>query len=74
MTNVCFNGRECLYGGWKAQTCSLTHSSLCQVVFEGIRGNGFEGDIAIDDVSVTKGKCKQKDSVDKTGLYHQQHF
>lgn len=44
---------------------------LCQVVFEGIRGNGFEGDIAIDDVSVTKGKCKQKDSVDKTGLYHQ---
>ncbi len=58
------------------QTCHgrdgcLTHSFLCQVVFEGIRGNGFEGDIAIDDVSVTKGKCKQKDSVDKTGLYHQ---
>lgn len=31
-----------------------------QVVFEGIRGDGFEGDIAIDDVSVTKGKCKQE--------------
>ncbi|XP_035387783.1 MAM domain-containing glycosylphosphatidylinositol anchor protein 1 isoform X3 [Electrophorus electricus] len=30
-----------------------------QVVFEGIRGDGYEGDIAIDDVSVTKGKCKQ---------------
>ncbi|KAL2098999.1 hypothetical protein ACEWY4_005479 [Coilia grayii] len=32
------------------------------VVFEGIRGAGYEGDIAIDDVSVTKGRCKADDS------------
>lgn len=41
-----------------------------QIVFEGIRGESFEGDIAIDDVSITLGKCKQESSVasaDKTG-------
>ncbi|TRY74172.1 hypothetical protein DNTS_008636 [Danionella cerebrum] len=47
--------------------------SYLRVVFEGIRGNGFEGDIAIDDVSVTKGKCKLKDSVDKTAVLSGTH-
>uniref|UniRef100_A0A672ND15 MAM domain containing glycosylphosphatidylinositol anchor 1 n=1 Tax=Sinocyclocheilus grahami TaxID=75366 RepID=A0A672ND15_SINGR len=56
---------------WRKADAEIYPSGPFQVVFEGIRGNGFEGDIAIDDVSVTKGKCKQKDSVDKTGLYHQ---
>ncbi|XP_073690672.1 MAM domain-containing glycosylphosphatidylinositol anchor protein 1 [Garra rufa] len=55
---------------WRKADAEIYPSGPFQVVFEGIRGNGFEGDIAIDDVSVTKGKCKQKDSVDKTGLYH----
>ncbi|KAG7251671.1 hypothetical protein CRUP_005594 [Coryphaenoides rupestris] len=37
-----------------------------QIMFEGIRGPSFEGDIAIDDVSITKGKCKQDNSVAST--------
>ncbi|XP_073776392.1 MAM domain-containing glycosylphosphatidylinositol anchor protein 1 isoform X2 [Danio rerio] len=53
---------------WRKANAELYPSGPFQVVFEGIRGNGFEGDIAIDDVSVTKGKCRQKDSVDKTVL------
>lgn len=38
-----------------------------QVVFEGIRGPGYEGDIAIDDVSITIGKCKQENTVASAG-------
>ncbi|TNN51280.1 MAM domain-containing glycosylphosphatidylinositol anchor protein 1 [Liparis tanakae] len=34
-----------------------------RIVFEGIRGAGFEGDIAVDDVSITVGKCKQGNTV-----------
>ena len=30
---------------------------LLQVVFEGVIGNGYQGDIAIDDISVMNGKC-----------------
>lgn len=28
-----------------------------QVIFEGIRGSGFEADIAIDDVTLEEGEC-----------------
>jgi len=38
-----------------------------QIVFEGIRGPNFEGDIAIDDVSITIGKCKQETTVANAG-------
>ncbi|KAI7805265.1 putative MAM domain-containing glycosylphosphatidylinositol anchor protein 1-like [Triplophysa rosa] len=51
---------------WRKADAVIYPSGPFQVIFEGIRGNGFEGDIAIDDVSVTKGKCKQQDNVDKT--------
>uniref|UniRef100_A0A673BWU4 MAM domain containing glycosylphosphatidylinositol anchor 1 n=1 Tax=Sphaeramia orbicularis TaxID=375764 RepID=A0A673BWU4_9TELE len=40
---------------------------LFQIVFEGIRGPSFEGDIAIDDVSITLGKCKQENTVASAG-------
>ena len=36
---------------------------LSQIAFEGITENGFEGDIAIDDVSVTDGNCAVDDRV-----------
>ncbi|XP_046692968.1 MAM domain-containing glycosylphosphatidylinositol anchor protein 1 [Silurus meridionalis] len=45
---------------WRKANVVVYPSGPFQVVFEGIRGDGFEGDIAIDDVSVTKGKCKQE--------------
>jgi len=28
-------------------------------VFEGVRGTSYKGDIAVDDVSLTKGSCSQ---------------
>lgn len=36
-------------------------------MFEGVRGPGYEGDIAIDDVSITLGKCKQDNTVASAG-------
>ena len=30
---------------------------LFQVVFEGVVGNGYQGDIAVDDISILNGKC-----------------
>ncbi|XP_017550923.1 MAM domain-containing glycosylphosphatidylinositol anchor protein 1 [Pygocentrus nattereri] len=45
---------------WRKANIMVYPSGPFQVVFEGIRGDGFEGDIAIDDVSVTKGKCTQE--------------
>jgi len=32
-----------------------------QVTFEGITGNSFTGDIAIDSVKITEGSCPGKD-------------
>ncbi len=36
--------------GWKAASVQLPDGSL-SLVFEAVRGDGFKGDIAIDDVS-----------------------
>ena len=33
-----------------------------QIVFEGIRGKSYHGDIAIDDVSITNGACSGQGS------------
>ncbi|KAJ8340980.1 hypothetical protein SKAU_G00332710 [Synaphobranchus kaupii] len=48
---------------WKLAKIPVTPIGPFQVVFEGVRGTGYEGDIAIDDVSVTKGICKQEKSI-----------
>uniref|UniRef100_A0A3Q2X4C2 MAM domain containing glycosylphosphatidylinositol anchor 1 n=1 Tax=Haplochromis burtoni TaxID=8153 RepID=A0A3Q2X4C2_HAPBU len=48
---------------WKKAFFDVTPSGPFQIVFEGIRGSGFEGDIAIDDVSITRGECKQQNTV-----------
>lgn len=44
-------------------TSSQTSSELpvtvsLQMVIEGVRGSGIEGDIAIDDVAIEEGECK----------------
>ena len=38
-------------------TLALSSSSILQVVFEGIRGKGYQGDIALDDIKITSGFC-----------------
>ncbi|XP_024911228.1 MAM domain-containing glycosylphosphatidylinositol anchor protein 1 isoform X1 [Cynoglossus semilaevis] len=52
---------------WKKAFFDVSPSGPFQIVFEGIRGSSFEGDIAIDDVSITTGKCKQENTVASAG-------
>ncbi|KAM7423853.1 hypothetical protein PAMA_000289 [Pampus argenteus] len=52
---------------WKKAFFDISPSGPFQIVFEGIRGPSFEGDIAIDDVSITIGKCKQENTVASAG-------
>lgn len=54
--------------GWgSALVPSRTSSTLApcfltppQIIFEGVRGSGYLGDIAIDDVTLKKGECPRK--------------
>ena len=48
------------------------HVGLCpmlclQIIFEGVRGTSYEGDIAIDDVTLKKGDCPRKPIVPNKG-------
>ncbi|CAH3142232.1 unnamed protein product [Porites lobata] len=61
---VSINGKEVFSrSGNKGNTwlkASVTISSIVgshQIIFEGVRGKSFEGDIAIDDFSLTSGSC-----------------
>ncbi|KAM7427033.1 hypothetical protein ABFA07_021757 [Porites harrisoni] len=61
---VSFNGKDVFSrSGNKGNTwlkASVSISSIAgshQIIFEGVRGKSFEGDIAIDDFSLTSGSC-----------------
>ncbi|XP_067654505.1 MAM and LDL-receptor class A domain-containing protein 2-like [Haliotis asinina] len=42
---------------WKVAQVTIKSQSAFQLVFEGVVGSGYRGDIAIDDVNVTAGPC-----------------
>ncbi|XP_019632083.1 PREDICTED: MAM and LDL-receptor class A domain-containing protein 2-like [Branchiostoma belcheri] len=42
---------------WDQGQVDIPSNSQYNIVFEGVRGNGFRGDIAIDDVTMTDGSC-----------------
>ncbi|KAK1795995.1 hypothetical protein P4O66_009096, partial [Electrophorus voltai] len=42
---------------WREAKVSIHPTSSFQVIFEGVRGPGIEGDIAIDDVTLEEGEC-----------------
>lgn len=48
---------------WFQARVNIHPNSSFQVVFEGIRGRGIEGDIAIDDISIVEGECTKSDYV-----------
>ncbi|XP_054617075.1 MAM domain-containing glycosylphosphatidylinositol anchor protein 2-like isoform X5 [Dunckerocampus dactyliophorus] len=43
---------------WKQAKVSVHPTASFQVVLEGVRGPGIEGDIAIDDVTLEEGECR----------------
>uniref|UniRef100_A0A6I8STQ7 MAM domain-containing glycosylphosphatidylinositol anchor 2 n=1 Tax=Xenopus tropicalis TaxID=8364 RepID=A0A6I8STQ7_XENTR len=51
---------------WKQTHLNIHPTSSFQLIFEGIRGDGIEGDIAIDDISIMEGECSIIDQPDTT--------
>ncbi|KAM9006097.1 MAM domain-containing glycosylphosphatidylinositol anchor protein 1 isoform 5-T5 [Sarcophilus harrisii] len=45
---------------WQQAHVPINPSGPFQIIFEGVRGSGYLGDIAIDDVSLKKGECPRK--------------
>uniref|UniRef100_A0A672Q4G5 MAM domain containing glycosylphosphatidylinositol anchor 2 n=1 Tax=Sinocyclocheilus grahami TaxID=75366 RepID=A0A672Q4G5_SINGR len=43
---------------WRQARVNINPTSSFQMVLEGIRGSGIEGDIAIDDVTIEEGECR----------------
>ena len=54
---------------WHQATVSLTNTRTYSIVFEGVRGTSYLGDIALDDIRVTNGACGQSASVKGTLLF-----
>ncbi|XP_073494672.1 MAM domain-containing glycosylphosphatidylinositol anchor protein 2 isoform X2 [Phyllobates terribilis] len=46
---------------WHQARINIHPTASFQIVFEGVRGPGIEGDIAIDDVSIIEGECTKMD-------------
>ncbi|XP_053331408.1 MAM domain-containing glycosylphosphatidylinositol anchor protein 2, partial [Spea bombifrons] len=46
---------------WNQARVNIHPTSSFQLIFEGVRGNGIEGDIAIDDISIVEGECTRID-------------
>ncbi|KAH3845117.1 hypothetical protein DPMN_087388 [Dreissena polymorpha] len=42
---------------WKFAQVTVTTDGLHRIIFEGTVGNGYEGDIALDDISFKQGNC-----------------
>ncbi|XP_028902704.1 MAM domain-containing glycosylphosphatidylinositol anchor protein 1 isoform X1 [Ornithorhynchus anatinus] len=45
---------------WQQAHVSISPNGPFQIIFEGVRGSGYLGDIAIDDVTLKKGDCPRK--------------
>ncbi|KAL8168546.1 UNVERIFIED_CONTAM: MAM domain-containing glycosylphosphatidylinositol anchor protein 2 [Gekko kuhli] len=48
---------------WFQARMNIQPNTSFQVIFEGIRGRGMEGDIAIDDISIVEGECTKPDYI-----------
>ncbi|XP_020905649.1 zinc metalloproteinase nas-14 isoform X2 [Exaiptasia diaphana] len=48
---------------WKKSSIEISSTSKYKVMFEGVRGNGYTGDIALDDISFINGKCDEPHSM-----------
>jgi len=44
---------------WALARTDIVSSESFQIVFEGVRGDDFRGDVAIDDILITEGLCNQ---------------
>lgn len=48
---------------WTFANFTISKTEPFRIIFEGIRGDGSESDIALDDISLTDGSCSGKKRV-----------
>ncbi|XP_036605603.1 MAM domain-containing glycosylphosphatidylinositol anchor protein 2 [Trichosurus vulpecula] len=53
---------------WNEAHVNIYPITSFQLIFEGIRGPGIEGDIAIDDISISEGECAKQDLTTKNSV------
>ncbi|XP_063460957.1 MAM domain-containing glycosylphosphatidylinositol anchor protein 1 isoform X9 [Pan paniscus] len=53
---------------WQQAHVPISPSGPFQIIFEGVRGPGYLGDIAIDDVTLKKGECPRKQTDPNKGI------
>ncbi|XP_005376906.1 PREDICTED: MAM domain-containing glycosylphosphatidylinositol anchor protein 2 isoform X1 [Chinchilla lanigera] len=53
---------------WNEAHVNIYPITSFQLIFEGIRGPGIEGDIAIDDISIAEGECAKQDLTTKNSV------
>ncbi|XP_042314484.1 MAM and LDL-receptor class A domain-containing protein 1-like [Sceloporus undulatus] len=44
---------------WNKGDITITHTGRLQIILEGVRGEDFRSDVAVDDISVTEGYCPE---------------
>uniref|UniRef100_A0A3Q2NUY6 MAM domain containing glycosylphosphatidylinositol anchor 2 n=1 Tax=Fundulus heteroclitus TaxID=8078 RepID=A0A3Q2NUY6_FUNHE len=59
---------------WKQAKVSIHPTTSFQIVLEGIRGPGIEGDIAIDDITLEEGECRDPPPSDANALSTSSHI
>ena len=42
---------------WRQAQLTLSSTQIFTLVFEGVRGQSYQGDIALDDITLADGKC-----------------
>ncbi|KAH0518123.1 MAM domain-containing glycosylphosphatidylinositol anchor protein 1 [Microtus ochrogaster] len=57
---------------WQQAHVPINPSGPFQIIFEGVRGSGYLGDIAIDDVTLKKGECPRRQMDPNKGHSHSQ--
>uniref|UniRef100_A0A803T519 MAM domain-containing protein n=1 Tax=Anolis carolinensis TaxID=28377 RepID=A0A803T519_ANOCA len=60
---------------WKKAEVSIAHTGRLQIILEGVRGEDFRSDVAVDDIYMTRGYCPGEASHSEIHLcvflYHQ---
>lgn len=68
--SIIFSKTGTLDNKWYLAKVNVKAKSPYRLVFTGVRGTSYQGDIALDDISLNRGKCPTA-QCELTLLYHQ---
>ncbi|XP_061462986.1 IgGFc-binding protein-like, partial [Rhineura floridana] len=53
---------------WHRADVNMDYKGKLQIIFEGVRGEDFRNDLAVDDVSIEQGRCPEETSLSPTAV------